>query len=57
MSKRTAKSIHLTGRQGGRRATMKIKNIEGVTENRFACLPLAVSFSVICLMYIEGVKF
>lgn len=54
MGKRTAKSIHLTGR-GGRRAT-KIKDIEGVTKNCFTYLPLAVPFSVMCLMYVEGVS-
>lgn len=30
--------------RGGRRATTKIKDIEGITENCFACLPLAVPF-------------
>lgn len=49
---------HLPHRPGGRRATTKIKDIEGITENCFACLPLAVlfSFSVMCLIYIEGVS-
>lgn len=55
MGKRTAKSIHLTG-QGGRRDTMKIKDIESITENCFAYLPLAFSFCVMCLIYIEGVQ-
>lgn len=33
--------------QVGRRTTTKIKDIEGVTKNCFAYLPLAASFSVI----------
>lgn len=49
---------HSPHRLGGKRATTKIKDIEGITENCFVCLPLAVpfSFSVMCLMYIEGVS-
>lgn len=42
--------------QVGRRTTTKIKDIEGVTKNSFAYLPLAASFSVIFLMYVEGVS-
>lgn len=42
--------------QGGRRATTKIKDIEGVTKNCFACLPLAVYLSVMCLTYVDGVS-